>query len=74
MPVKMESAENITRHRLLLQSLEAAILDNFDRDDASSQKNDCNRMSPDRSCLSQDISDEIEIPESWIGEFARVKL
>ena len=70
----MESVENITRHRLLLQSLEAAILDNFDRDDVSSPKNDNKRMSPDKSCLSQDTNEEIEIPESWIGEFARVKL
>ena len=73
-PVKMAPAENITRHQLLLQSLEAAILDNFDRDDVSSPKNDCNCMSTDGSCLSQDINEEIEIPESWIGEFARVKL
>ncbi|KAJ4006730.1 hypothetical protein NW752_010731 [Fusarium irregulare] len=70
----MESAENITRHQLLLQSLEAAILDNFDRDGVSSPKHDNTRMSPDRSCLSEDINEEIEIPESWIGEFARVKL
>ncbi|CAG7564104.1 unnamed protein product [Fusarium equiseti] len=67
----MESAENITHHQLLLQSLEAAILDNIDN--ISSPKDDSNRMSPDRSCLSQDINEEIEIPESWIGEFARVK-
>jgi hypothetical protein len=73
-PVKMESAENNTRHQLLLQSLEAAILDNFDRDNVSSPKHGNNRMSPNRSCLSQDINEEIEIPESWIGEFARVKL
>jgi len=69
-----ESAENITRHQLLLQSLEAAILDNFDKDYASSPKHDSTRMSSDRSCLSQDANEEIEIPEPWIGEFARVKL
>ena len=73
-PAKMESAENITRHQLLLHSLEAAILDNFDRDGVSSPKHDNTRMSPDISCLSEDINEEIEIPESWIGEFARVKL
>lgn len=70
----MESAENITRHQLLLQNLEAAILDNIDKDKISSPKDNSNRMSPDRYCLSQDINEEIEIPESWIGEFARVKL
>ncbi|KAH7189325.1 uncharacterized protein B0J16DRAFT_397325 [Fusarium flagelliforme] len=70
----MESAENITRHQLLLQSLEAAILDNFDKDDDSSPKHHSNRTSSGRACISQDINEEIEIPESWIGEFARVKL